>query len=205
MSNHTGHLKGGIAAFGIMLSSIIALALLFDTSPIAFTCTQHSILIQLPTIVTTLEHALHLCIPPFIGSINYCLEHSWPWLITITEWFLFSLSGAMFPDIDIKSRSQKYLYAIILIALLVFIGKKEFKAIAALSVVSLLPIFANHRGLFHRLWFIIALPLGVWCWLSVLYPTSSLPFFYCTLFFIAGAISHLWLDMGFKKMLRPRF
>ena len=104
-----------------------------------------------------------------------------------------------------KTKHQKYLYGTLFIVLLIFIGKKEFKTVAFLSTLSFMPIFATHRGLFHRLWFIIFVTIGCWYWLSILFPALNVTFGYYALFFAAGAISHLWLDMGVKRMLRFRF
>ncbi|MEX0940286.1 MAG: metal-dependent hydrolase [Candidatus Babeliales bacterium] len=202
MSNHKGHIGGGIVAYIITFCGIIAFSSFTGKFPTIFACATNTLLIQTPELLANIEYAVRMYIPPIIEILQAFLKVCWPWLIIVTEWFLFSLAGAMFPDVDIKSKSQKYLYSFLLLMVLVLIGKKQFKVVALLSAISFMPIFSNHRGLFHRLWFVIALPFGLWCWISILFPYLSTPLFYNMLFFIGGAISHLWLDMGLRKMLR---
>lgn len=108
-----------------------------------------------------------------------------------------TLAGAIFPDIDTKSRSQR-IYAPWLIALFLYGVLARNFMVAGLSLaILLLPLLVAHRSLFHRLTFISLLAFmatGIaaschLCSLSTLCITSS--------FFITGAWSHLMLD--FKK------
>ncbi len=118
------------------------------------------------------------------------------------ELLICCLAGSLFPDIDIKSRGQNYFYSFILLALLFCLLYKKHQVGISVSIVSFVPLLVRHRGLCHRLWFIIGIPLTVWLLCHVYQPFYAQFYWYNTLFFIAGAISHLWLDLGLKRMFR---
>lgn len=120
------------------------------------------------------------------------------------EWLLCALAGSLFPDIDIKSKGQQFFYCLLLFIMLVLIIYHQFSLLAMCSVISIFPILVRHRGIFHRLWFVILFPLVVWYSITIFVPTISGILLFDTLFFIAGAVSHLWLDFGFWRMLRFR-
>jgi membrane-bound metal-dependent hydrolase YbcI (DUF457 family) len=110
------------------------------------------------------------------------------------------LIGSLFPDIDTKSKIQKYTYSAILItSLCLFISGFEYQA-GILATASMLPLIVSHRGLFHRMWFIILIvSLGNFlCYLNE--PKWFNNCFWSSIFFLSGAISHIWLDMGWKKL-----
>lgn len=123
-------------------------------------------------------------------------------LATAAEWYLFALAGSLFPDIDIKSKGQKYFYWLIFLALVLLTLTKKYLALSVISILATLPLLCKHRGLFHRTWFNIGAPLLAWYVVSLNYPLFAKGLFLDSLFFIVGALSHLYLDMGFKKMLR---
>jgi hypothetical protein len=120
------------------------------------------------------------------------------------EWFLCTLAGALFPDIDTKSKGQKYFYWIIFGLLLMFFYKKQWHAFPIMSFILVFPMLSRHRGLFHTLWFIIAMPLGIWFFLYSMHIKMAQLLFFDVVFFIAGAISHVWLDVGLRRMLALR-
>ena len=122
--------------------------------------------------------------------------------LTLVEWLACTVAGALFPDVDIKSKGQRYGYWIILVILTVLLIRKRFEMLMSVSVLAMAPMLSRHRGLFHRLWFIIAFPLLIWYLISLEFPKISGELFYDTLFFIAGAISHLWLDRGLVRMFQ---
>jgi len=125
-------------------------------------------------------------------------------LFSAAEWLVCSLAGSLFPDIDIKSRGQKYFYRVILLVIIFLIIQRHFSLLAMSSIMAVTPMLVRHRGIFHRLWFIILFPLTIWYIVSLSVPTISTILLFDLLFFIAGAISHLWLDFGFWRMLRFR-
>ncbi|MCA9770435.1 metal-dependent hydrolase [Candidatus Dependentiae bacterium] len=125
-----------------------------------------------------------------------------PSFFTTTEWLLFALAGSLFPDIDIKSKGQKLFYHVLLVIYIFLIWRKHFEIIAILAIVSIIPMLVKHRGLFHRLWFLVLAPLVIAFCISLYVPTYAKIIFFDTIFFITGAVSHLWLDVGFKRMFR---
>ncbi|UNE35407.1 metal-dependent hydrolase [Vermiphilus pyriformis] len=124
-----------------------------------------------------------------------------PTALTMIEWFAVALAGSLFPDIDIKSKGQKIFYILICAALILLSYQKQYIFMAYLSIASCVPLMVKHRGIFHSMWFLIAGAVAV----------VSTGYYYCPdyqyilasnmCFFIAGAISHLWLDMGFRRMV----
>ncbi len=125
-------------------------------------------------------------------------------IMPVITLLLFCLAGALFPDIDTKSKGQKYFYWFILILLLYFTYKKMFMQLAFLSILATLPMLVKHRGIFHNIWFLLA-GLGALCYLLVLYlPHYDQIIIIHMIFFIMGAISHLWLDLGPHRILKFR-
>lgn len=118
------------------------------------------------------------------------------------EWFAFCFAGSLFPDIDTKSRGQKYFYRVILIVFAVLIAQQRLDLLAVFSLCAVVPLLTNHRGIFHHFWFVIGMPIVVWCIAGKFWPQHSGPLFFDTLFFIAGAISHLMLDFYFVPIMR---
>ncbi len=113
--------------------------------------------------------------------------------VTALGWFFWCILGALFPDIDVKSKGQGFIYPFILLALLFFLYKSNIKEFMLLSICSLVPLVANHRGLFHNLFFIISLALVGALYVSNFFLSTH---FYITqvAFFSIGAFSHILLD-----------
>jgi len=88
--------------------------------------------------------------------------------------------------------------------MIVLIIKHQFSLLAACSVMAVIPMLVRHRGIFHRLWFVMLFPLTMWYVTSIFVPIESKIILFDVFFFIAGSISHLWLDFGFWRMLRFR-
>jgi hypothetical protein len=118
------------------------------------------------------------------------------------RWLICALAGSLFPDIDVKSKGQKYFYWVILAFFLVLIAQRQFRLLAASSIVAVFPMLVKHRGIFHKTWFVILAPLSLWMLLVTYAPAYSQILFFDMLFFIVGALSHLWLDLGLKRMIR---
>ena len=125
-----------------------------------------------------------------------------PSLVTGCEWLLFALAGALFPDIDIKSKGQKYFYYVVFILFAFLASKGHFQTLTCFSFVAIAPMLTRHRGVFHSTWFVVSVPLIAWMAMSILLPAYTWPLFVNTLFFIAGALSHLFLDRYFTQMSR---
>ncbi len=140
------------------------------------------------------------------GSIAFAITllcvvpHYQPSAITMAEWLLFALAGSLFPDIDIKSKGQRYFYWIILLLLILLSIKKKFGLLTITSIIAVFPLLVKHRGIFHRLWFVVGAPLCIWYLASLQFPALQTGLRLDVFFFITGAVSHLWLDFGLLKM-----
>lgn len=123
---------------------------------------------------------------------------------TILSCFICSMAGSLFPDIDVKSKGQNLFYWLLLALLLYFFYKKEFVTLAYVAIAATLPMLVKHRGIFHNMWFLIA-ALGALSYVLMGYlPNYDHMIILHMIFFVGGAISHLWLDLGFARMLRSR-
>ncbi len=121
---------------------------------------------------------------------------------TVLEWLFFCCAGALFPDVDTKSKGQKWYFRILFILLLYAFIKRNMAIVWFVTFSFVIPHIVIHRGIFHRIWFVIAIPLTIGLLLCAHFPTCQKIIWYDTLFFIIGAVSHLWLDLGFRRMLR---
>lgn len=120
----------------------------------------------------------------------------------VVEWLLCALAGSLFPDVDVKSKGQNLFYKGILIILLLLCLQGYVYFAAAIGILSLFPMLARHRGLFHKAWFIVIMPFFTSFCISVYFPHFSRILLFDTVFFVLGALSHLWLDLGFLRMVR---
>ncbi|GMU19844.1 MAG: metal-dependent hydrolase [Candidatus Babeliales bacterium] len=137
----------------------------------------------------------------YLLSIYFVVNSQIISFATALEWLLFCLLGSLFPDVDIKSKGQKIFYWIVLILGAILLFNKRGHALLILGVLAIFPLLVRHRGTTHRLWFVIVVPALV-AWLACQYwPGCTSIIFYDTLFFIIGAISHLWLDFGLRRLL----
>lgn len=142
------------------------------------------------------------------GFVMYCMALFLlalsPSVLTAIEWLLFALLGSLFPDIDIHSKGQKIFYRVLLILFGIVLIKQRFSSLLILCCVALLPQVVRHRGIFHTVWFVIGIPMSL-----VLYTWYCSPVYFDIVrwdatFFMLGALSHLWLDLGFKRMFKFR-
>lgn len=118
------------------------------------------------------------------------------------QWLILSLAGALFPDVDVKSKGQNIFYLVIMGCLLYLLVLGRVQIAALVSIAALVPMLVRHRGLFHRLWFVVGLPFLLAFFAQLYMPVSSKAIFLNALFFAVGTISHLWLDFGLKRMIR---
>jgi len=73
--------------------------------------------------------------------------------------FALCLIGAMMPDVDIKSRSQKVIYIILVIVDIVLILFRYDRPAAILGFLAMLPMLTSHRGPFHSILAAIIVPV----------------------------------------------
>jgi len=123
-------------------------------------------------------------------------------LCCLAEWLLCTLLGSLFPDIDTKSKGQKIVYCGLFVAALVLLFLQKFVILAYLGFAALVPLITNHRGLFHKLWFLVLLMFFMSGGMLMVYPHHYYRICTDSGFFLIGIISHLWLDFGFVRMLR---
>jgi hypothetical protein len=132
----------------------------------------------------------------------YLLRSCHPTATMAAEWLLCALAGSLFPDIDTKSKGQKLFFSIIFLFLLYFLLGKQRVPFMVVSLLSLTPLLVNHRGLFHRLWFVILVPVSGALLLGAAMPQYAEMALWDSFFFVLGAVSHVWLDLGVRRMMR---
>ncbi len=111
-----------------------------------------------------------------------------------TIFFCMCLLGSLLPDIDTKSKIQKLLYIVLLLAIIYLLIINKWKFAAFSSPFLIFPIIVNHRGIFHNPIFLAII--------SSLIATITATFFHFTLkdfiilwlYLYSGTISHLLLD-----------
>lgn len=114
-----------------------------------------------------------------------------------------ALFGSLFPDVDTKSRGQRYFYRMLSLVLVFYVVRQNLYAVSVCAFVALVPLLVNHRGIFHRSWFLV-LVAGLACQgMFCLFPQYATYIFQGTLFFISGALSHLALDYR-PRLLRKK-
>ena len=133
----------------------------------------------------------------FIGIAFLCsklLCGTLPATINLFQWALFCILGALFPDVDTKSKGQGIFYKVMLFILIFLLWKKKWSLFVFLSFVSLVPVLSRHRGLFHRVWFVTTIPLTIAFIAGLSFPAYNTLFLSNAIFFICGALSHIALD-----------
>lgn len=123
-------------------------------------------------------------------------------IINPFQLLLSSLFGSLFPDIDTKSKIQKTFYTFFFIVFIFLVINNESKLLITLSFISLIPLVVDHRGIFHKTWFIFFIGLLIFFIGYKYYPNHKSLITVNTLFFVTGALSHLFLDLGLRRMLR---
>ena len=141
------------------------------------------------------------------GSVAYALLMSvvytqCPSYVVAGRWLLCVLAGSLFPDIDVKSKGQNYFYWLAFFLVIMLIARQQLYALALCSVIFMVPLLVRHRGIFHRWWFVVAVGSGVAMLIAHYVPAYGKKVWYDALFFIIGALSHLWLDLGWRRMFR---
>jgi len=124
---------------------------------------------------------------------------------TAILWLACAAAGALFPDVDTKSKGQKWFYRLVIPTLAVLLFFKKFTVFIIIAFMSFTPLIVNHRGLFHRLWFIILPPLGIAGVIAWHYPAYGKGAFLAALFFVIGSVSHLVLDIGLRRTFKFRW
>jgi hypothetical protein len=83
------------------------------------------------------------------------LWHYW-WEILIC--FVLCVLASMFPDVDIKSKSQRVIFSILIIADLILILFRYYRPAAIIGFLAMIPGVLKHRGQLHSPLAAILLP-----------------------------------------------
>jgi hypothetical protein len=138
----------------------------------------------------------------FFVSLVVVLHWCVPTSLTLIEWGLCALAGSLFPDIDTKSKGQRYFYWLLFLVLCILMVLRRYKAFAFISIMALIPHMVHHRSICHRVWFVIMVPCVTALGVATCMPGCTRILLYDALFFILGALSHIWLDLGWRGILR---
>lgn len=117
-------------------------------------------------------------------------------------WMLCTLAGSLFPDVDISSKGQKLLFRLLFVVFIGLLWLQQTHTALCVSLCSFVPLLVRHRGLFHRLWFIALLASIPLLWARAQSQHVYAMLWYPIIFFVVGAYSHVYLDVGFKRMWR---
>lgn len=116
--------------------------------------------------------------------------------------FGLALLGSIFPDIDISSRMQTLFFRSMLILLATSLVFGYWRLFMGGCGVSSLIFFLRHRTITHRPWFLISFPLVMlFIILQKNIINQYLGWFWYSCF-VVGALSHIVLDFGIKKLFR---
>ena len=120
-------------------------------------------------------------------------------------WLILCISGALFPDIDVKSKGQKIFYTLFFMIIIWSVTHQNWQMLSIASIAGVIPLLSRHRGISHNTWFIITVPLIIPVTAS--YQSQALlnHAISAYVFFVAGALSHLILDFGLVRFLKRSF
>ena len=130
------------------------------------------------------------------------------YLVVQPSWFLCvelcgcMIIGALFPDIDIKSKGQKYFYGMIVLTLISMLIYEFHVQAAWFSVLCMMPMLVRHRGIFHNVYFLLGLPLATWTLFYSYNIAAASAFKFHFIFFTIGCLSHVWLDIGTARFIK---
>lgn len=79
-----------------------------------------------------------------------------PW--GIGACFVVAVLSGLWPDVDIKSRSQQIFYRIFLVFSIILILRKQYLQSAVLGIFAMLPLLGKHRGWTHSRLTMLLLP-----------------------------------------------
>src|SRR3990167_8617129 len=129
----------------------------------------------------------------YVGVLQL-MKSTEPTIATVMQGLVFCLLGALFPDIDVKSKGQKVFYSLLLLLLFYLIIHQKYCMFVVMSFLGIIPILVRHRGIFHHIWFLMAIKCAgslivkSWCGHYEQIMLSNCWFFF------AGTVSHVLLD-----------
>ena len=145
-------------------------------------------------------YALLLAIPLYLFGKHFDLD------ITLLAWLLIcAIAGALFPDIDIKSKGQMIFGKVAALLIVAGLLLQNWLFLSSLSIILLFPLIVHHRSVTHQLWFVLTVPLCMPILAALFSKNFIAPAFWGYLFFAAGATSHILLDFGVVNSMRRGF
>jgi len=123
-------------------------------------------------------------------------------LIFSLSGLIATLAGSLFPDIDISSAGQNLFLKILFLVVVLCLFLQASIPLMVLLGFSVLPLLFPHRGLFHDLYFILALVIFFSGAMIYTIPMSWRLIVTISFFFLLGVLSHLILDKGMRKTFR---
>lgn len=154
----------------------------------------------MPRYKTHLSAGITISLILLATIVSYTALHLHP--ITALGYSSLCLFGALFPDIDTHSRIQRIALkgSMYCIAGAFFLSNHYALGILILAVLIMLSL--PHRGITHRPWFIILMPLIPLLYLSVAAHYTSTHLILLYIFFTTGALSHIILDRAVSRFKR---
>jgi LexA-binding, inner membrane-associated putative hydrolase len=125
-------------------------------------------------------------------------------MLTMIEWFFCMIAGSLFPDVDIKSKGQKYFYRGMVFLFLYIAFRGSFCGLLLCGSVSFLPVLVRHRGIFHSITFMLIIALGAGFIAGFCTQTMFMPLWYDIVFFVMGAIVHIVADRCYTHFKKSR-
>lgn len=130
----------------------------------------------------------------------YILRNSITSISVLSLYLVCAIAGSLFPDIDVKSKGQKFFYGLMAPVYIFLFLQRQYALCFLVGICAILPVMSRHRGLFHCWWFVASFAC-IWGLSFIrIFPFYTDNISVATIFFILGSFSHLWLDFGFIRM-----
>jgi hypothetical protein len=129
----------------------------------------------------------------------HLLKSAEPSASTLVLGLMFCLCGALFPDIDVKSKGQKLFYILLLCLLIYLMIEEKYCMFAVMSFLGIIPLLVRHRGVFHYIWFLTAMACAFSLMVKSFCGSVEQIMLNNVWFFFAGSVSHVLLDRAGTK------
>ena len=113
---------------------------------------------------------------------------------------IVTLIGSIFPDIDTKSKMQKYFYVSSALAFPTLLFSSTLNYIFLIAGLCIAIPCLRHRTITHNPFFILGLPGLMVLYAVLFYPSTQQIALFCYIFFVCGALSHIFLDRLFTRI-----
>ncbi len=137
----------------------------------------------------------------YLGILQL-IKYSEPTIHTIIQGLIFCLLGALFPDIDVKSKGQKVFYTLLLFFLIYLVVVQNYCLFVSVSFLGVVPILVRHRGVFHHIWFLLTIALVATLGVKSMCGSYENIMMANCWFFFAGSVSHVLLDRVGTRLKR---